>query len=100
MARYEEKVVARVLAGDALPACPAGRGPACPAPEAPADGVYERWERAIARLQGVLSCSDQCPLADHLLAVIADLGHRRTPLAEACPELDPTPRRRKRPPAP
>ncbi|MGC2854520.1 hypothetical protein ACM64Y_03520 [Novispirillum sp. DQ9] len=56
--------------------------------------LHARWERAIARLQGAVACSPSCPLADHLLAVVADLGRTTNPLAEIFPELDPAPPRR------
>lgn len=93
MARFEEKA----LAADAwkrrapLP-CPARPGAPCLGQQTPPTvSLHQRWENAISRLQGAVACSPDCPLADHLLAVVRTLGSRANPLSEVFPELDPAP---------
>lgn len=98
VSRYEERTLAKSQEAVRLPPCPVGRAGTCTA--APALSLplttYDRWERAIARLQGVVACSPDCPLADHLLGVIAAMGKTANPLAEVCPELDPAPNKPRR----
>lgn len=45
-----------------------------------------RWEAAIHRVQAVLSCSVDCPLAPFLLNSVRNLA-ADNPLCEAFPEL-------------
>lgn len=80
-------------------ACPRESFGACAAigPPQRAARRYDRWESAISRLQAVLSCSPECPFAEQLLKVVADIGRDENPLAEVCPELDPAPRKTSHP---
>lgn len=68
--------------------CPAAPVPPSPLPPCPAP-LHTRWERAIARFQGAVACSPDCPLAAPLLAVVRDLGRAGNPLAGIFPELRP-----------
>lgn len=48
---------------------------------------YERWETAIRRLQAVLACTPECPLAPLLLQQISQRSANGNPLAAVFPEF-------------